>query len=73
MRGFVRFSRLLRLWLQEADHLGMLKEGLDLTEIADFIVIAMNGAAPLYAASRDPKIWQQSISQLQHYLRQLKN
>jgi TetR/AcrR family transcriptional repressor of nem operon len=29
LRGFVRFSRLLRSWLKEADQKGMLKHGLD--------------------------------------------
>lgn len=72
LRGFVRFSRLLRLWLEEAEAEGILKEGLDLKEIANFIVISVNGAAPLYAASRDPMIWKQTISQLHHYIGQLR-
>jgi TetR/AcrR family transcriptional repressor of nem operon len=29
LRGFVRYSRLLRSWLKEADQKGMLKHGLD--------------------------------------------
>jgi len=72
LRGFVRFSRMLRLWLEEAEAKGMLKEGIDLKEVANFIIISVNGAAPLYAASRDPMIWKQTISQLHHYIGQLK-
>lgn len=72
LKGFVRFSRLLRTWLEEADDKGMLKKGLDLREIANFIIISLNGAAPLYAASRDPAIWEQTISQLRQYVRQLR-
>lgn len=72
LKGFVRFSRLLRRWLEEAEAKSMLREGLNLKETANFIVISLNGAAPLYAASRDPLIWQQTISQLHYYLRQLR-
>ncbi|MEA1948483.1 MAG: TetR/AcrR family transcriptional regulator [Thermodesulfobacteriota bacterium] len=72
LRGFVRFSRLLRSWLEEADTKRMLKPGLDFKEIANFIVISVNGAAPLYTASRDPMIWKQTISQLRYYLKQFR-
>jgi TetR/AcrR family transcriptional regulator, transcriptional repressor for nem operon len=72
LRGFVRFSRLLRIWLEEAHEKGMLKDGLDFKEIANFMIISLNGAAPLYAASRDPAIWEQTISQLRQYVRQLR-
>ena len=72
LRGFVRFSRLLRIWLEEAEGKGLIKEGLDLKEIANFMIIALNGAAPLYASSRDPAIWEQTISQLKHYVDQLR-
>ena len=72
LKGFVRFSRLLRLWLEEAAEKGMLKPGIDFREAANFIIISVNGAAPLYTASRDPLIWKQTISQLQYYLNQLR-
>jgi len=72
LRGFVQFSRLLQSWLEEADEKGLLKKGLDLKEVADFIVISLNGASPLYAASRDRLIWEQTISQLHHYLNGLR-
>ena len=72
MKGFIKFSKLLHAWLKEAEQKGMLKEGLDLKEIADFIVITLNGAAPLYAAGRDPKVWRQTINQLHFFIIQLK-
>ena len=71
LRGFVRFSRLLRIWLEEAGRKGLIKEGLDLREIANFIVISLNGAGALYSASRDPNIWKQTIHQLRFYINQL--
>jgi TetR/AcrR family transcriptional repressor of nem operon len=72
LRGFVRFSRLLRSWLKEADQKGMLKHGLNYKEISNFIVISLNGASALYAASRDPMIWKFTITQLRFYINQLK-
>jgi AcrR family transcriptional regulator len=72
LKGFVKFSGLIRDWLKEADQKGMLKESLDLDEIAHFIVISLNGAAPLYAATRDPRVWKQTISQLHYYINQLR-
>ena len=71
LRGFVRFSRLLRSWLQEADQKGMLKPGLNFKEVSNFIVISLNGAAALYASSRDPMIWKCAITQLRFYVNQL--
>jgi TetR/AcrR family transcriptional regulator, transcriptional repressor for nem operon len=72
LQGFVRFSRLFRSWLKEADRKGLVKKGLDFREIADFLVIAINGAVTLYSASRDPAIWKQTISQLKFFINQLK-
>ena len=72
LRGFVRFSRLLRSWLKEADQKGLLKDGLDLKEISNFIVITLNGAGALYSSSRDPNIWKQTINQLHFFINQLK-
>jgi len=68
LKGFQSFSALLRRWLEEAEQQGMLKEGLNLDEIANFLVISLNGAAPLYAASKDPAVWQQTMAQLLFYL-----
>jgi len=72
LKGFVKFSGLIRDWLKEADQQGMLKDGLDLDEIAHFIVISLNGAAPLYAATRDSRVWKQTVSQLHYYIDQLR-
>jgi len=72
LKGFIKFSGLIRDWLKEADQKEMLKDGLDLDEIAHFIVISLNGAAPLYSATRDPRVWKQTISQLHYYINQLR-
>jgi TetR/AcrR family transcriptional regulator, transcriptional repressor for nem operon len=72
LAGFKAFAALLRRWLAEAQQQGRLREGLDLDGIATFLVISMNGAAPLYAASQDPAIWQQTLAQLQMYMQCLR-
>ncbi len=72
LKGYVRFSRLMRNWLQEAGEKGLLKPGLDHREIASFIVISLNGASAIYTASRDPNIWRQTTVQLKKYLGQLR-
>jgi TetR/AcrR family transcriptional repressor of nem operon len=72
LKGFKGFSELLRRWLEEAEEKGILKEGLDLGEIANFIVIALNGASPFYAASKDPAVWRQTAAQLHVYLEHLR-
>jgi AcrR family transcriptional regulator len=69
LKGFKAFSALLRLWLEEAEQKGLLRDGLNLDGIATFLVISLNGAAPLYAASRDPAIWQQTLAQLHLYIK----
>jgi TetR/AcrR family transcriptional regulator, transcriptional repressor for nem operon len=70
--GFKSFAKLLRLWLNEADQKKMLKDDLNLDQVAQFIVISLNGAAPLYAASKDPAIWQQAMAQLHFYIESLR-
>jgi AcrR family transcriptional regulator len=72
LRGFVRLSALLRSWLEEADRRGMLRDDLDFKEIANYIIIALNGAAALYISSRDRTILSQTIRQLQFYISQLR-
>ena len=69
LKGFKAFSALLRLWLEEAEQQGVLRDGLNLDGIANFLVISLNGAAPLYAASQDPAIWQQTLAQLHFYMK----
>jgi TetR/AcrR family transcriptional repressor of nem operon len=67
LAGFTGFAELLRRWLEEAAGQGMIKEGLNLREVANFMVISVNGAAPLYAASKDPAVWQHTLSQIRFY------
>ena len=72
LRGFVRLSGLLRSWLEEADQKGVLQKNLDLKEVANFIIISLNGAAALYISSRDRNILDQTVLQLRFYINQLK-
>lgn len=72
LKGFKAFSGLLRLWLEEAEQQGLLREGLNHDGIANFLVISLNGTAPLYAASRDAAVWQQTLAQLHLYLKCLR-
>ncbi len=72
LRGFKSFSKLMCSWLDEAYQKGMLKEGLDHQAIADFIMISLSGAGPLYACSKDPAMWRETMSQLRFFIRQLR-
>jgi TetR/AcrR family transcriptional repressor of nem operon len=72
LQGFQSFAALLRNWLAAAEQQGLLKEGLDLDGVARFMMISLNGAAPLYAASKDPGVWQQTLGQLRFYLQSLR-
>ena len=72
LRGFVRLSGLLRSWLQEAAVKGMLKEALDFKEIANFVIISLNGAAALYISGRDRSVLEQTVRQLRFYIQQLR-
>jgi len=72
LRGFVRLSHLLRLWLEEAREKSILRPDLNLREIANFIVITVNGAAALYISSRDRTIIDQTINQLHGYVENLR-
>jgi TetR/AcrR family transcriptional repressor of nem operon len=71
-QGFNQLAGLLRTWLEQAEQLGLLKENLNFNEIANYIIISLNGAAALYAPSRDPAILDQTVSQLRFYIQQLK-
>ena len=70
--GFRQLAELLRNWLEQAEQLGLLKKGLNFREIADYIIISLNGAAALYASSRNPAVLDHTVSQLRFYIRQLK-
>ena len=71
LQGFNQLAGLLCAWLEQADQQGMLKADLNFKEIANYIIISLNGAAALYASSRDPAILDQTVSQLRFYTRQL--
>jgi len=71
-RGFEGFSKLMASCLREAEQKGIIKSGLDHTEISAFFIIVLNGAAALYAATKDPLVWQRTIRQLRIHLEQLR-
>ena len=68
LKGFKGFSELLLSWLREAERKGQLMDGLDLRETASFLTTALNGAAPLYASSKDPAVWRSTVSQLHLFI-----
>ena len=70
--GFVEFARMLASWLEEADRKGLLKKGVNCREVADFIVISINGATALYTYSRDRRLLKETSNQLQAYIRQMR-
>jgi AcrR family transcriptional regulator len=72
LKGFVGFARLFQNWLEEARQAGQLRADLDPCEVANFIVITLNGAATLFAASRDAGLLERTNRQLQTYLGLLK-
>jgi AcrR family transcriptional regulator len=71
LQGFTQLAGLLCAWLEQADQKGMLKADLNYKEIANYIIISLNGAAAVYASRRDPVILDQAVSQLRFYIRQL--
>jgi len=72
MQGFSQLAGLLCTWLKQADQKGLLKEDLNFQEIANHIIISLNGAAALYAGSRAVTILDQTVTQLHSYIQQLK-
>jgi TetR/AcrR family transcriptional regulator, transcriptional repressor for nem operon len=72
LQGFRSFSGLLRSWLEEAEQKGLLQEGLNLGEVATFLTVALNGAAPMYAAGKEAAVWQATMAQLRLYINRLR-
>lgn len=68
LAGFDGFAALLARWLAEAQRKGMLAPEMDPREIADFIVISLNGAAALFAARPKPEVLELTIQQLRCYV-----
>jgi len=55
----------------EADQCGQLRPDLDLKEVANFLVITLNGAATFYVSSRDKMVLQRTAGQIRFYIQQL--
>lgn len=72
LKGFVGFSKLFQSWLSEAEAAGLLKANLNFREIADFIIITLNGAATLYMSTRENGIPRQTNDQLSFFIGQLR-
>jgi TetR/AcrR family transcriptional regulator, transcriptional repressor for nem operon len=72
LKGFVGFSKLFQSWLSEAEAAGQLKANLNFREIADFIIITLNGAATLYMSTRENGIPRQANDQLSFFIGQLR-
>jgi AcrR family transcriptional regulator len=72
LKGVFGFSKVITQWLKEADEKGMLKKGLNFIEVAQFIIVSINGCAALYASTHDPKIWKLTLTQLNSYINRLK-
>ncbi|MCD4678313.1 MAG: TetR/AcrR family transcriptional regulator [Desulfobacula sp.] len=72
LKGITGFSNVITRWLKEAHEKEMLKPGLNFNEIANFIIVSINGCAALYPSSRDPEIWKLTLKQLNYYINGLK-
>ncbi len=72
LEGYMQFSELLASWLEEAESEGKLRPGVRIKEVADFIVTSVNGAAALYAATRDDRFPRAIEGQLNAYIRMLR-
>ncbi len=72
LRGFDHLSRLFHRWLREAEKAGVIAPGLNHLEIANFIVVALNGASSLYAGTHDPFIIQNTSRHLHQYTDELR-
>lgn len=71
-QSYGRTVDVIASWLAEADRTAILEPGLDHREIAHFIIVSLNGAAALYAPTKDPAIWENTVRQLRSYIRQLR-
>ncbi len=72
MRGIRWSADLIAEWLLEAEGKGLLRPGVDREETGRFVMTALNGAAALYAATHDPAVWRDTVSQLGVYIDGLK-
>ena len=72
LNGFATYSELLEFWIDESREKGLLKNGINSKEIGNFIVTSLYGTTALYAASKDPETWKQTMNQLFCYVDALK-
>ncbi len=72
LNGFINFSKLINRWLKEAYRKGKLKPELNFNEISSFIVISLNGCASLYISTREPRLWELTLTQINYYINSLK-
>ena len=63
---------MLDSWIDAAKQNGLFKEEITTKELGSFIVTCFYGASALYAASKNPEIWQQTMSQLFCYVDSLR-
>ncbi|MCF6246945.1 MAG: TetR/AcrR family transcriptional regulator [Desulfobacula sp.] len=70
--GVMGFSKAILRWLYEADEKQILKPGLDLEQIAKFIVTSINGCAALYASTRNAQTWEITLDQIHYYINSLR-
>jgi AcrR family transcriptional regulator len=70
--GFDEFARLLASWLVEGKRKGSVGKDVDCAEVADFILVAINGAAVLYASRKDRRYLKETFGQLRAYLGHLR-
>jgi AcrR family transcriptional regulator len=72
LQGFNQLSEMLESWIDEAKQNGLFKEEINTKELGSFIVTSFYGASALYAASKNPEIWKQTMSQLLCYVDSLR-
>lgn len=71
-RGIGGFGKVIERWLQEAREKGLLREGVEVAEVAGFIITAVNGAAALYAAKKERALLVSTVRQIGLYLDSLR-
>ncbi len=68
LKGFDGFAGLISQWLKEAEAKKLLRSNMDHKQVANFIILSLNGAAAFYAATKNPCYWTQTIAELRRYI-----
>ncbi len=68
LRGYDAFAEHLARWIAEGQAKKLLRTDANPREIADFLVIALNGATALFSARQDVEVLERATRQLRHYL-----